>query len=284
LAPATHRYATPVDSGAAELSQMSVADLQRFFDRELQGAAITIDVVGDVTAARLGKLLRARPLAQAGRAPQKPIEWAKGTFLVQENGAKGVDVVVALPRPTWPSSESPALDAIHRELFDRWDADLHAHGINSWSESRAVAWDLRDGALDRFAIHIEKDKVAPFVKMIVDRLEGLRDRAKMTEYVTRARSKDTFWIARDYRSSKDALSQLDFYASINVSPRSWLDFRKGCRELTVDQTLEVVDKYYKPENLRVVALGDVAGAEADLKKLPIAPPTILSADASGGSP
>jgi zinc protease len=284
LAPATHRYATPVDSGAAELSRTSVADLQRFFDRELQGAAITIDVVGDVTAARLGKLLGARPLAQAGRAPQKPIEWAKGTFLVQENGAKGADVIVVLPRPTWPSSESPALDAIRRELFDRWDADLHAHGINSWSESRAAPWDLREGAFDRFAIHVEKDKVAPFVKMIVDRLEGLRDRVKMAEYVTSARSKDTFWIAREYKSSREALGQLDFYASINVSPRSSLDFRKGCRELTVDQTLEVVDKYYKPEHLRVVALGDVAGAEADLKKLPIAPPTILSADASGGSP
>jgi zinc protease len=281
--PNTHRYSAAVDNGVAWLKKLTAPEVERYLDREIRGAAVTIDIVGDVTPTRLASLLGARRVDRVSRASYKPIEWGKGTFLVQQNGAKGAELIIAIPRPSWGSAEYPAETAIERQLFDRVNEDLSAHGLNTWSELRARSWELRDGSLAYFAVHVAKDKLEPFVKTVVDRLELLRNSDKVAPHLAAVRSNDVFWLSRGYDSTRDAIGRLNFYATFDLNPRTLLDYRKGCEELTFDQVRDVANKYFKPDQLRILAIGDVASSENALKRLPIGPVTVLSED-SGGSP
>jgi predicted Zn-dependent peptidase len=279
LAPPKHRYSIALDGGLAELQAMGVSDFERYFDQSMQPSAVTIDVVGDVSEARLAKLLRASPAKPRAARPTTSFAWATGTFLVDQKGAKGVDVVVALPHPMRDDPDAAAAAVVEAGFFDRLNDAFNAHGIDSWSNRTEKLWELRDGSLDYFTVHVEKDKLLPLVGLLVERCALVLDRAYMATHLARVGASEVFAPLLRDDSTKNILGSLNELAAIDVSPRSALDYERRLRAVTMEQVLEAAKKYFKPFAMRIVAFGEVGGIVNQLGRLPIAPVKTLSDDA-----
>jgi zinc protease len=283
LAPAGHRYAGAVDSGEAELRRLTLAQLSSYLADELRHQALGVDVVGDVTTARLAQILGARRTAPRAVAAEAPAAWDRGTFLVPQSGAKGVTVIATFAEPPIGSADAVAAHALEALAFTFFNDALLTHGVDTWSDFSWSHWQLRDGPLFNLYIRVDKGRVTAFVKAVLDAVDALRHQS-VAAGIARVRSSETFETAKAYDSSREASRRLVSLTEAGLPSDADLRLGEHLNDLSPRQLVDVANRYFRPTDLRVVVVGDVDGLEDGLSTLPIAPAKIVSEPAPGLHP
>ena len=284
LAPRGHRYATPTDGGEAEVAHLTAAEVSRYLAQEIRGDAVTVAVAGDVTAAHLAQLVGAKPAPPRASTKPAAFAWNKGTFLVPRAGADGVTIIATFPEPPHDSAELVAANTLETVAFDHFDELLISHGVRNWSELAWSSWALRDGPSFSVKAHVPKSKAAAFVKAALDAFEAKRAKPAVAADLVPLQRQWAFGLATSYDSASQTTQRLAVAAQSNSPADADVLRHERQEKLTVKQLADVATKYFRPEDLRVVVIGDVDGIQEGLSTLPIAPATVVSEPVAGGTP
>lgn len=280
LFPRDHRYSDFRDSTATDMDALKLADMQRYRDRELDPARVTVCVVGDVTPTALREAIEGATSAwkpASASPPNAAPGLARGVFLVEQPDETRADVAVVVPAPSITTAQGLIATMANAQLSDALRDWLKREVKTPWSEHSAESVVRGDASLIRVAVEVDPEAIVPVVRGILEIMERLGKGEISGEVFASHRNFSLRWQEALFKSNSEAVKSLAVIPSLGVAP----DFlsRRYQAMLTTSQedVVKLARDWLKRSEVRVVAIGNVAAAKPELQKLGLGPVTLVRA-------
>jgi zinc protease len=243
-------------------------------------------VAGDITMAEL------RPLAEKVFGG-----WQRGTPTTPSLGAPAATQarILIVDRPGAPQTqlrvatigaprsvpEFQPIQVMNTALGGLFSSriNMNLREEHGYTYGAGSGFDFRRGA-GPFAIAtgVRTDVTAPAVTEILKEVRGMTDSPMKAEELARAKDARTQSLPAGFQTSQAAAASFAQVFVYNLGLDYYSHVAERVTAVTGDQALAAAKKYLVPERMVIVAVGDRAKIEPELRKLNIAPVEVVTSD------
>ncbi|HYY68738.1 MAG TPA: pitrilysin family protein [Terriglobales bacterium] len=276
-----------LETGTTESTQATTReDLLNFYRAEYGPANALLSVAGDVTAAQLKSLAEKYfgGWAGVGKAAEPPVPGtalARRIVIVDKAGAPQTMVRVAQVGVTRNNPDYPAVEVMNAALGGLFSSriNLNLREQHGYTYGAFSAFVYRRGPGPFFTGGaIRTDVTAPAVKEIFNELRRIREAPLTPDELSLAKDFLARSLAGRFETTAniaDRMGELFIYSL----PLDYFRTLPGRIDgVSAADALRVAQKYLTPENMVVIAVGDRAKIEPELKKLELGPMVALDAE------
>jgi zinc protease len=269
LLPAGHRYREPAAT-TADVETIKLPEAARRRASLMTPAEARISVVGDITPAALRAALEPAMAAWkrgATRTTAKPPPISRGALLIEDEGAKRVELAVVLPAPA-PGDEENAVSpfvewALNKVVFDWMKKEI----TTPWNNGRVERIERRDLGLMYVSVSVEPGDMVRAARGILDALDRVAHGEGVDDVLATTRRAGQRFFDGRYTTQVDAARWLGWSNVMDLpvdrSARIYAAFLRAGRA----EVVAAAAARLRRERARVVAVGPVAAAEAEIKQL-----------------
>jgi zinc protease len=232
-------------------------------------------VSGDITMPQLRALAEkafaswqkgtpARPKLDLPQAP------AAKVVLVDTPGAPQTQVRVAALGAPRSSPDFRAMQLLNIPLGGNFASRInmnlrekngYTYGANSQFTFRRAAGSFQVGS------GVRTDVTAPAITEIINELKGILDRPLSTEELTTAKDGLSNSLPGAFETNANAVANYSNVFTYDLGLDYYANYAEQVRAVTLAQTSAAAKKYIVPDRMVIVAVGDKAKIEPELKKL-----------------
>ena len=262
-----HPYGRPVEGEAANISRISADDLRQFTTRQFARDRLLVAVVGDIDAARLGKLLDGvfgvLPASSTAPAAAPVIPTVKQSVLIQRNIPQ---TVMMFGLPGLLRKDPDFIPAFVMNYI------LGGGGFNSRltveiREKRGLAYSvytqlapLEQAGLFIGGVATQNERANETVALLRQELGRMRNEGVTAEELENARTYLIGSFPLRFDSNSKIAEQLLAYQLENLGI-DYMDRRNDLmRAVTLEDVNRVAKRLLDPENLLLVSVGQPNGA------------------------
>ena len=243
-------------------------------------------VAGDITMTELrplaekifGSWQRGTPAMPALGTPSAP--QAK-ILIVDRPGAPQTQLRVGAIGAPRAVPEFQAMQVMNTALGGLFSSriNMNLREEHGYTYGAGSGFDYRRGA-GPFAIAtgVRTDVTAPAVSEILKEVRGMADAPMKTEELERAKDARTQSLSAGFQTSQAAAGSFATLYVYDLGLDYYSRLTQAVQAVTADQTLAAAKKYLVPDRMVIVAVGDRAKIEPELRKLNIAPVEVVTPD------
>jgi zinc protease len=243
-------------------------------------------VAGDITMAEL------RPLAekvfggwQRGMPAMPSLATPASTqariLIVDRPGAPQTQLRVAAIGAPRSVAEFQPIQVMNTALGGLFSSriNMNLREEHGYTYGAGSGFDFRRGA-GPFAIAtgVRTDVTAPAVTEILKEIRGMTGSPMKTEELARAKDARTQSLPAGFQTSQAAAGSFAQLFIYDLGLDYFTHVAERVNAVTADQSLDAAKKYLVPERMVIVAVGDRAKIEPELRKLNIAPVEVVTPD------
>jgi zinc protease len=243
-------------------------------------------VAGDITMAEL------RPLAEkvfggwqrgmpATPSLAAPASTQARILIVDRPGAPQTQLRVATIGAPRSVPEFQPIQVMNTALGGLFSSriNMNLREEHGYTYGAGSGFDFRRGA-GPFAIAtgVRTDVTAPAVTEILKEVRGMTDSPMKTEELARAKDARTQSLPAGFQTSQAAAASFAQVFIYDLGLDYYSHVAERVTAVTADQSLAAAKKYLVPERMVIVAVGDRAKIEPELRKLNIAPVEVVTPD------
>ncbi|MFL5579840.1 MAG: M16 family metallopeptidase [Gemmatimonadaceae bacterium] len=281
------RYAAPEGGTAESVARLTAADLRRFHAERYRPGALTLVVVGDVTADDATRLAERVFGAWSGDAPppaaaaDRPARLDRAVHLVAKGDAAQSEIRlghVGIPRSHPDYFPATVMNAILGGLFSS-RINLNLRERHGYTYGAFSGFEWRRGA-GPWAVStaVQSDVTAAAASETLLEIDRTREEAVAEDELTLATSylDGVFPIRFETTAAiAVALANMEIYGL----PADYYDtYRAKVRAVTTSDVLEAARRHVQPERLQLLVVGDPAVVRAPLEALGFGPMTVYDAE------
>jgi len=248
-------------------------------------------VAGDITMAEL------RPLAEKvfgawprGTTAQPSLASAAATqarvIIIDRPGAPQTQVRVAGIGAPRSVAEFQAIQVMNTVLGGSFSSriNMNLREEHGYTYGAGSGFDFRRGAGPfQVATGVRTDVTAPAVAEIMKEIRGMAAAPMKTDELVRARDARTQSLPSGFQTSLATAASFSQVYIYDLGLDYYAHVAERVNAVTADQALAAARKYLAPERMVVVAVGDRAKIEPELRKLDIGPIEVLTPDGKPAS-
>ena len=270
-----HPYGYTELGTEASLKAMTSERLRSFWQQNFVPNNAALVVAGDISLSEL------RPLAEKAFG-----SWARGNPMrpTLTTPANATSKVVIVDRPGAPQTQlRVAMIGAARSASDFRPAQVMNTALGGLFSSR-INMNLREkngytyGAQSQFTFRkapgpfqvasgVRTDVTGAAAQEMINELKGMAAAAMPADELKRAKDSLAYSLPGAFETSADTAASLANIYTYDLGLNYYATYAESVYAVTADQALAVAKKYLVPERFVVVAVGDRAKIEADLKKL-----------------
>ena len=243
-------------------------------------------VAGDITMAEL------RPLAEKVFAgwqrgmPAMPSLTAPAStqariLIVDRPGAPQTQLRIAAIGAPRSVPEFQPIQVMNTALGGLFSSriNMNLREEHGYTYGAGSGFDFRRGA-GPFAIAagVRTDVTAPAVAEILKEVRGMTESPMKTEELARAKDARTQSLPAGFQTSQAAAGSFAQVFIYDLGLDYFTHVAERVNAVTADQSLAAAKKYLVPERMVIVAVGDRAKIEPELRKLSVAPVEVVTPD------
>jgi zinc protease len=137
----------------------------------------------------------------------------------------------------------------------------YTYGANSQFTFRRAAGSFQVGS------GVRTDVTAPAITEIINELKGILDRPLSTEELTTAKDGLSNSLPGAFETNANAVANYSNVFTYDLGLDYYANYAEQVRAVTLAQTSAAAKKYIVPDRMVIVAVGDKAKIEPELKKL-----------------
>jgi len=270
-----HPYGYPEVGTEAAVKAMTRDDMVAFWKQNYVSNNAALVVSGDITMAQLRaaaekafgswpKGAPARPKLDPPAAPTAKI------VLVDTPGAPQTQVRVATLGAPRSSPDFRPMQLLNIPLGGNFASRInmnlrekngYTYGANSQFTFRRAAGTFQVGS------GVRTDVTAPAITEILNELKGILDKPLSAEELATAKDGLSNSLPGAFETNANAVANYSNVFTYDLGLDYYANYAEQVRAVTLPQTTTVAKKYIVPNQLVIVAVGDKAKIEPDLKKL-----------------
>lgn len=261
-------------------------DLVRFWRRHYLPGNAALVVSGDITLDELRALAAARfggwERADAAVAKIDDPEGSKARLVVvdkpgaPQTALRVTTIAAARRTPDYPAME--VMNAALGGLFSsRINLNLREEKGYSYGVYSAFRYDRTPGPFI-IAGSVRTDVTGPSVSEILKEVNGMRDKSLPGSELAGARDSQVYSLPGQFETDSGIVASLADTYVFDLPADYWRTLPERLRAVTAAQVQAAAQKYLKPGQLKVIAVGDRARIAPQLQKLGLGQPELRDAD------
>jgi zinc protease len=261
-------------------------DLVRFWRRHYLPGNAALVVSGDITLDELRALAAARfggwERADAAVASVDDPDSSKARLVVvdkpgaPQTALRVTTIAAARRTPDYPAME--IMNAALGGLFSsRINLNLREEKGYSYGVYSAFRYDRTPGPFI-IAGSVRTDVTGPSVSEILKEVNGMRDKPLPGAELAGARDSQVYSLPGQFETDSGIVASLAETYVFDLPADYWRTLPERLRAVTAAQVQAAAKKYLKPDQLKVIAVGDRARIAPQLQKLGLGQPELRDAD------
>ncbi|WP_198115940.1 M16 family metallopeptidase [Massilia rhizosphaerae] len=261
-------------------------DLVRFWRRHYLPGNAALVVSGDITLDELRALAAARfggwERADAAVAKVDDPDGSKARLVVvdkpgaPQTALRVTTIAAARRTPDYPAME--VMNAALGGLFSsRINLNLREEKGYSYGVYSAFRYDRTPGPFI-IAGSVRTDVTGPSVSEILKEVNGMRDKPLPGAELAGARDSQVYSLPGQFETDSGIVASLADTYVFDLPADYWRTLPERLRAVTAAQVQAAAKKYLKPDQLKVIAVGDRARIAPQLQKLGLGQPELRDAD------
>jgi len=278
LYPAGHAYREPLIGNEASVKAMKTADLARFHAQALRPDRTTVAIAGDIDKAGAMALVEKAFGGWKGKAgpanvPKDPAALGKGDkrlLVVDRPRAAQSLVAVTLVGVSRKHPDYDALQLMNTLLGGQFSSrlNLNLREKHAYTYGARSGFDMRHGAGPFTAGGaIMTQATVPAVKEIFAEIERIRKEPPGADELADAKANLIRQLPARFETAGDTASTLAALAIMDLPLDEFATRPARIAKVTGEDVRRVAEKYLRPEQMRVIVVGDAEAIEKDLAAL-----------------
>jgi zinc protease len=272
---ARHPYGYTELGTEASVKAMSRQDMSDFWARNFVPNNAALVVAGDISLAELRSLAekafgawkRGAPVRPALRDPETT---GARIVIVDKPGSPQTELRVASVGPPRSTPDFLPLQVMNNELGGLFSSRINMnlreqHGY-SYGARSGFAF-RRNGGPFTIGAGVRTDATAPAVSEIFKEVRGMIEKPVTTEQLRKAKDALANSIPAAFETNQNAVNSFSNIFVYDLGLDYYSRYAQRVNAVTAAQALDVAKRYVVPDRLVVIAVGDRAAIEADLRKL-----------------
>jgi zinc protease len=270
-----HPYGYTELGTEASMKGMTRQDMTAFWTRNFVPNNAALVVAGDISMAQLRSLAEKAFGAWRRGAPVRPALGTPETtearvVIVDKPGSPQTELRVAWIGPPRSSPDFAALQVMNNELGGLFSSRINMnlreqHGY-SYGARSGFAF-RRNGGPFTIAAGVRTDATAPSVSEIFKEVQGMLEKPVTAEQLRKAKDAMANSIPAAFETSQNAVNSFSNIFVYDLGLDYYTRYAERVNAVTAAQALDVAKRHIIPGRLVVIAVGDRAAIEADLRKL-----------------
>ena len=281
-----HPYGYTELGTEASVKAMSRQDMSDFWARNFVPNNAALVVAGDISMAQLRALAEKAFAAWQRGAPVRPAlrdpeTTSARVVIVDKPGSPQTELRVAWIGPARSTPDFLALQVMNNELGGLFSSRINMnlreqHGYSYGARSGFSF--RRNGGPFTIGAGVRTDATAPAVTEIFKEVEGIIAQPVTAEQLRKSKDALANSIPAAFETSQNAVNSFSNIFVYDLGLDYYTSYAQRVNAVTAAQALEVAKKYILPGRLVVIAVGDRAAIEADLRKLNLGPVELRDAE------
>ena len=281
-----HPYGYTELGTEAAVKAMSRQDMSDFWARNFVPNNAALVVAGNISMAELRTLAEKAFAAWQRGAPVRPAlrdpeTTSARVVIVDKPGSPQTELRVAWTGPARSTPDFVPLQVMNNELGGLFSSRINMnlreqHGY-SYGARSGFAFRRNGGPFTIFA-GVRTDATAPAVTEIFKEVEGIIAKPVTAEQLRKAKDALANSIPAAFETSQNAVNSFSNIFVYDLGLDYYTRYAERVNAVTAAQALDVAKKYIVPGRLVVIAVGDRAAIEADLRKLNLGPVEVRDAE------
>jgi len=281
-----HPYGYTELGTEASVKGMSRQDMAEFWGRNFVPNNAALIVAGDISIAELRVLAekafaswqRGAPVRPALRDPETT---AARVVIVDKPGSPQTELRVAWIGPARSTPDFLPLQVMNNELGGLFSSRINMnlreqHGYSYGARSFFAF--RRNGGPFTIGAGVRTDATAPAVSEIFKEVEGIIAQPVTAEQLRKAKDALANSIPAAFETSQNSVNSFSNIFIYDLGLDYYTRYAQRVNAVTAAQALDAAKKYILPGRLVVIAVGDRAVIEADLRKLNLGPVEVRDAE------
>jgi len=270
-----HPYGYTELGTEASVKAMSRQDMSDFWARNFVPNNAALVVAGDISMAQLRALAEKAFTAWQRGAPVRPAlrdpeTTSARVVIVDKPGSPQTELRVAWIGPARSTPDFLPLQVMNNELGGLFSSRINMnlreqHGYSYGARSGFSF--RRNGGPFTIGAGVRTDATAPSVTEIFKEVEGIIAQPVTAEQLRKSKDALANSIPAAFETSQNAVNSFSNIFVYDLGLDYYTGYAQRVNAVTAAQALEVAKKYILPGRLVVIAVGDRAAIEADLRKL-----------------
>jgi zinc protease len=270
-----HPYGYTELGTEASVKAMSRQDMSDFWARNFVPNNSALVVAGDISMAQLRTLAEKAFAAWQRGAPVRPAlrdpeTTSARVIIVDKPGSPQTELRVAWIGPARSTPDFLPLQVMNNELGGLFSSRINMnlreqHGYSYGARSGFSF--RRNGGPFTIGAGVRTDATAPSVTEIFKEVEGIIAQPVTAEQLRKAKDALANSIPAAFETSQNAVNSFSNIFVYDLGLDYYTGYAQRVNAVTAAQALEVAKKYILPGRLVVIAVGDRAAIEADLRML-----------------
>jgi len=270
-----HPYGYTELGTEASMKAMSRQDMTDFWARNFVPNNAALVVAGDISMAQLRSLAEKSFAAWQRGAPVRPALGTPETtnarvVIVDKPGSPQTELRVAWIGPPRSSPDFLALQVMNNELGGLFSSRINMnlreqHGY-SYGARSGFAF-RRNGGPFTIGAGVRTDATAPSVTEIFKEVQGMLEKPVTAEQLRKAKDAMANSIPAAFETSQNSVNSFSNIFVYDLGLDYYTRYAQRVNAVTAAQALDVAKRHIIPGRLVVIAVGDRAAIEADLRKL-----------------
>jgi zinc protease len=270
-----HPYGYTEVGTEVSMKGMTRQDMTGFWTRNFVPNNAALVVAGDMSMSQLRALAEK---AFGGWQRGAPVRPALGTpettsarlVIVDKPGSPQTELRVASIGPPRSSPDFVALQVMNNELGGLFSSRINMnlrerHGYSYGA--RSVFAFRRNGGPFTIGAGVRTDATAPSVSEIFKEVQGMLEKPVTAEQLRKAKDAMSNSIPAAFETSQNAVNSFSNIFVYDLGLDYYTRYAERVNAVTAGQALDVARRHIIPDRLVVIAVGDRAAIEADLRKL-----------------
>ncbi len=289
-----HPYGQPEIGTAASLKTINRDDLMNFYKSGYAPGNAALLVAGDITAAQLKEVAEKYFGKWSGKAePFKlaatPEAATRKFVIVDKPGAPQTALYVGQVGLARNSPDFPTAQVLNTALGGIFSARINmnlreAHGYTYGASSRFV-YRREPGPFFVYS-SVRTNVTGPSVHEIFNELDGMKTRPLSADEVKLAKDYIVGAMAALFETSNSVVNSMGTLYTYHLPNNYYREYPAQIKAVTPEKVQALAAKVLKPDTMTIVAVGDRAKIEPELKALNLGDVEVRDADAkpvSGGT-
>jgi zinc protease len=281
-----HPYGYTELGTEASVKGMSRQDMADFWARNFVPNNAALVVAGDISMTELRALAEKafaswQPGAPVRPALRDPETTSARVVIVDKPGSPQTELRVAWIGPARSTPDFLPLQVMNNELGGLFSSRINMnlreqHGY-SYGARSGFAF-RRNGGPFSIGAGVRTDATAPAVSEIFKEVEGIIAMPVTAEQLRKAKDALANSIPAAFETSQNSVNSFSNIFVYDLGLDYYTRYAQRVNAVTAAQALDVAKKYVLPGRLVVIAVGDRAAIEADLRKLNLGPMEVRDAE------
>ena len=281
-----HPYGYTELGTEASVKAMSRQDMSDFWTRNFVPNNAALVVAGDISMAQLRALAEKAFAAWQRGAPVRPAlrdpeTTSARVVIVDKPGSPQTELRVAWIGPARSTPDFLPLQVMNNELGGLFSSRINMnlreqHGY-SYGARSGFAF-RRNGGPFTIGAGVRTDATAPAVSEIFKEVEGIIAKPVTAEQLRKAKDALANSIPAAFETSQNSVNSFSNIFVYDLGLDYYTRYAQRVNAVTAAQALDVAKKYILPGRLVVIAVGDRAAIEAELRKLNLGPVEVRDAE------